>query len=400
MRNIHSANIACLLSLVFLSSAQPGAFAAAGPGPGPGPKKGVDPPNPATPQSSNSATVFEASSTARTASSSAIPSTSQIQPTTIPITQTTTVSYVPYESSSSSEQSQIPAISTSTIPTRAITDGYVGSTSISSSVPSISSVAMSSTDRSDSGISHRNLIVILSSVLGFVGLLLILSLAFLAFRYRRRQSPFAHRGASPINDEEIASWRGTVQEQKQQTPNPTQPPTIHDANTIGLAQSPPGWMWAPSPAVIQPAMSHTTSTIPDTPSFLAKAPNSRAGLTDETVPGADPFIPPVKRQSSRLSKAPPGHARTKSRRSSLSAKSMWSFKESSMELKAKERSPTWFDPEDDNVGRELRDFDHNSDSPGTSIFDGLSAGGLSPRPKSRPRLWESEKEQEHGRRLA
>jgi hypothetical protein len=79
---------------------------------------------------------------------------------------------------------------------------------------------------------------------------------------------------------------------------------------------------------------------------------------------------------------------------------MWSFKESSMELKAKERSPTWFDPEDDNVGRELRDFDHNSNSPGTSIFDGLSAGGLSPRPKSRPRLWESEKEQEHGRRLA
>jgi len=412
MRSNHLANIVCLLSLGFLTSAQPGAFVAGGAGAGAdagpvnglgpgvrpalGSRKGVDPPNPATPQNSNSALISETSNTARTAFSSASPSSSQVQPTTIPITRTTTVSYIPYSSASSSELSQVPAISTSTIPTRAITNGYIGSTSISSSVPS--SVAMSSPARSDSGISHRNLIIILSSVLGLVGLLLILSAVFLAFRYRRGQSPFAHRGASPINDEEIASWRGTVQEQKQPIPNPTHPPTIHDANTIGLAQS-PGWTWAPSPTVIQPAISHTASTIPDTPSFLAKAPNSRAGLTDETVPGADAFIPPIKRQSSRLSKAPPGHTRTKSRRSSLSAKSMWSFKESSMELKAKERSPTWFDPEDDNVGRELRDLDHNSDSPGTSIFDGLSAGGLSPRPKSRPRLWDSE-EKEHGRRLA
>lgn len=69
-----------------------------------------------------------------------------------------------------------------------------------------------------------------------------------------------------------------------------------------------------------------------------------------------------------------------------------------MELRRSPRErTTWYDP-DDNVGRDLRDFDHNSDSPGTSIFDGLSAGGLSPRPKSRPRVWDSDKE--HGRTLA
>jgi len=80
---------------------------------------------------------------------------------------------------------------------------------------------------------------------------------------------------------------------------------------------------------------------------------------------------------------------------------MWSYKEPSMELKPKETSPTWFDPEDDHsTGRELRDIDTSNDSPGTSIFDGLSAGGLSPRPKSRPRLWETEKEHEHGRTVA
>jgi len=80
---------------------------------------------------------------------------------------------------------------------------------------------------------------------------------------------------------------------------------------------------------------------------------------------------------------------------------MWSYKEPSMEMKRKETTPTWFDPEDDhNTGRELRDIDTSNESPGTSIFDGLSAGGLSPRPKSRSRLREAEKENEHGRTLA
>jgi hypothetical protein len=66
----------------------------------------------------------------------------------------------------------------------------------------------------------------------------------------------------------------------------------------------------------------------------------------------------------------------------------------------RERQPTWYDPEDDNIGRELRDFDHNSNSPGTSIFD-VAAGGLSPRPASRPRLWEREaQDKEIGRAIA
>ncbi|TVY85372.1 hypothetical protein LSUE1_G000296 [Lachnellula suecica] len=390
MRNAHSAFITCLLSLVLLSSAQPGRLAGARPNP----KKGVDPLNTITARS----TTFPSTAALASSNTEQAISSSTVSPITIPITRTTILSYVP--TSTSNSESSHSSISTSTIPTGAITDGYIGSTLVSSSSPySISMSSSSSSNSVNNSEHHRNLIIILSAVLGFAGLLLIISVIFLIVRYRRGKSPFAHRGASPINDEEIASWRGTIQEHKPPVPNPTLPPVLQDANTIGLAQS-PGWTWAPSPSAVQPSMSQTASVVPDTPPFLAKAPNSRAGLTDETVPGAHPFIPPMKRQTSRLSKAPPGHARTKSRRSSLSAKSMWSFKDTSMDLKGKELSPTWFDPENDHVARELRDLDHNSESPGTSIFDGLSAGGLSPRPKSRPRLWESEKEHEHGRTLA
>lgn len=373
MRSVHSSILTYLLSLVLHCVAEPGS----------GPETGVDP---------LSTTTFTDSNTARASSPPTISSITNL------IKQATAVaSVVPYSSLSSSELSYSSPTPTPSTLTQAVTDGF-GGTSSSRSIPSTSMATSISPDSGNT--SHRNLVIILSAVLGFVGLLLITGAILLITRYLRNQSPFAHRGASPINDEEIASWRGTISEQKQPLPYSTQPSVTHDANTVGLAQT-PGWIWPTSTSAVQPAMPKPASIVPDTPSFLAKAPNARAGLTDETVPGAVPFIPPVKRQSSRLSKAPRGHARSKSRRSSLSAKSMWSYKEPSMEMKPKETSPTWFDPEDDhNTGRELRDIDTSNDSPGTSIFDGLSAGGLSPRPKSRPRLWETEKEYEHGRTLA
>jgi hypothetical protein len=103
--------------------------------------------------------------------------------------------------------------------------------------------------------------------------------------------------------------------------------------------------------------------------------------------------------------------RSKSRRSSISAKSVWSNHGHStsninLDFKPKERQSSyqlWYDPEDDSVGRELRNFERNShtNSPGTSVFDDTSAGGLSPRPASRPRFWESQAEdKEIGRAIA
>jgi hypothetical protein len=99
---------------------------------------------------------------------------------------------------------------------------------------------------------------------------------------------------------------------------------------------------------------YASDEMPATPSFLAKAPNSRAGLTDENVPGAYPFIPPVKRQSARLSKPPPGHCRSKSGRSSKSARGVWSYAGGAgpnTESRTNDGMRTWFDAEDNDMRR-------------------------------------------------
>ena len=310
-----------------------------------------------------------------------------------------TVSIVPSSFASSPSPSTQQGVTTTTetidistyITTSSVSASATSATEVAADTPTVpfSSIPMSSSSSlSDVATSsnHRTLIIALSTVLGFVGLFLIASVIFLGCRYRRRQMPFGHRGASPINDEEIDSWRRSAEDQKRHIPPMQHIQARRGASTIPAAPS-PGWNWATSPTSIRTV----PVAIPDTPSFVAKAPNSRAGLTDETVPGADPFIPPVKRQSSRLSKAPPGHSRTKSRRSSMSAKSIWSLKgqdRESTDSKAKSRHPTWYDPDDETDGAQLREFGNGSSTPGTSIFGELPTGGLSPRPKSRPRLWE------------
>lgn len=230
---------------------------------------------------------------------------------------------------------------------------------------------------------HRTLVIIISTVLGFVGLLLILGLFFLIYRYRRGQAPFGHRGASPINDDEIASWRQNALDQKRQLQKAHLPPAKPEIAPLTLG-APPNWTWAASPTSIHSLPSPSPRYHPDSPTFLAKAPNSRAGLTDEAIPGADPFIATVKRQSSRLSKAPPGHVRTKSMRSSVSGRSVgslvWQKGRASSDSKSPPSNFSWFDPEDESVVGQLR-TERTSSSFGNSVFDGLAVGGLSPRPQ-------------------
>jgi len=213
---------------------------------------------------------------------------------------------------------------------------------------------------------------------------------------------------TPINDDEIESWRGTVLEQKKQphisetgsanTPKSAHTPRGASIDSIALKHS-PAWTWNASPST---AHSNKAPIVPETPPFVARAPNSRVGLTDEAVPGADPFIPPVKRQSSRLSKAPPGHGRTKSRRSSISTKSIRSYNGGTYgDSKGKDEMPSWYNRDDESVGTGLKDTEP-TDSPGTSIWDGLSAGGLSPRPKSKSQLrpWQTDNKDDIGRAIA
>jgi hypothetical protein len=274
--------------------------------------------------------------------------------------------------------------STSSFPSPAkLTSATLAEHSPSTSL-SISPIPMTSGITNGWSSDHRTLVIVLSTVLGFVGLALILGALFLLLRYRRGQSPFCHRGRDAINDDEILSWRRNNFDHKR--PQPALLATGKTEMSTTRLGNPPTWRWATPPTLGQTVLS-PSSEYPGSPSFLAKAPNARKGLTDETIPGADPFVGTIKRQSSRLSKPPPGHTRSKSRRSSMSAKSVGSFKwqnreRISSDSKVEDSNFSWFDPEDESVVSQLR-TDRTSSSNRTSVFDGLAMGGLSPRPQPR-----------------
>ncbi|KAK0128836.1 hypothetical protein ONS95_000785 [Cadophora gregata] len=256
----------------------------------------------------------------------------------------------------------------------------------SESALQVSNIPMSSSSTTapseDNSSSHQTLVIVLAAVLGAVGLILIGAIVFLIYRYRRGRLPFGHRGVSPINDDEIASWRRTGQEQKLTLPSPVYRPAIREVTSVHLNS--PGWTWTASPSSIRTVSAHITDH-----QVQAQAPNARAGLTDEVVPGADPFIPQPKRQNSRLSKLPPGHARSKSRRSSMSAKSLWSPDRTSNDLKYQEQPPSTWYAVDDAATSPFR-TELSTSSPGTSVFGEAFTGGLSPRPERRTRPWEQE----------
>ncbi|PQE25793.1 hypothetical protein CJF30_00000487 [Rutstroemia sp. NJR-2017a BBW] len=242
-----------------------------------------------------------------------------------------------------------------------------------------SSASATSTTASTSGLSHQNLIIILACVLGALALIISGALIYIFIRYRRSRS-LAARGVTPIDDEEIESWRRSAQDRKSSFAQ--EHSRSFEKETIQMSHS-PGWTWTASPAS---SRSHS-AFYPSVAQAFAQAPNARIGLTDETVPGAEPFIKPAKRQSSRLSKSSPNHARSKSRRSSMSARSVWSVKSGHAELKANDRVATWYDPEDD--FRAAKDY---TESPAFTSREGTPAPvtALAPRPPARPMFWDGD----------
>ncbi|KAK3902215.1 hypothetical protein C8A05DRAFT_15702 [Staphylotrichum tortipilum] len=226
----------------------------------------------------------------------------------------------------------------------------------------------SSSSNNDNGISsNRTLVITLSTVLTAVGLALIAGAVILCRRRRqRRLLPFLSRGISPIDDDEIERWK-SPRDEKARFHNDT------DAEAEAA--------FAKESAVASPSHSHSkhpsTSSIKKPPSVIiynrpqhdpsstrqstdshhhpfsynlsrktsldkalpstpiqARAPNARAGLTDESVPGDEPFLPTLRRTPSRLSKLPPtamsrratvgqvgGHQHVRSRSSRSSTRS-------------------------------------------------------------------------------
>ena len=143
---------------------------------------------------------------------------------------------------------------------------------------------------------------------------------------KKRRSSFLRRGVTPIDDEEIATWKIDRSGEKDMI---IETRTSHAANnSVSSIQKPPSVIVYQHPTQSRGRVSEdqfplspmsllvTRVSMEAPPSaVLARAPNSRPGLTDEAVQGDEAFIPQVKRQSSRLPRTVPDsprHARAPS----------------------------------------------------------------------------------------
>ena len=273
----------------------------------------------------------------------------------------------------------------------------------------------------DSG-SNRTLIIALSTVLSVVGLLLILGGILLCWCYRRRRIPFFQRGMSPIDDEEIETWKlGRPSEKDEERPDYGEPSswgaaaaaattagtsnltTNHRRQSSSVSRRPPASVIVyrnPYPELprrseeFSPRSFASTSVgltrfgrpsmdkdLPMVPAQAqARAPNSRAGLTDESVPGDPSYLASPKRHPSRLSKLPPtsprSHNRTRSSRSSASMRS-FIYASSDMEVQFSPRGSSDFNTSSYNNSRI---YSTSSVPPRLSFGDDGIISGLSPRP--------------------
>jgi hypothetical protein len=140
---------------------------------------------------------------------------------------------------------------------------------------------------------------------------------------RKRRSSFLRRGVTPIDDEEIATWRIDRSDEKELI---IETKGGHVANnSVSSIQKPPSVIVYQQPTQNRGRLSEDRSPLSplalnpprssmDAPAsaVLARAPNSRPGLTDEAVQGDEAFIPQAKRQSPRHPKPlpeSPRHAR-------------------------------------------------------------------------------------------
>ena len=166
----------------------------------------------------------------------------------------------------------------------------------------------------DSGISWRDLTIILGTALP--GWTIILLGTIFCCHFHRRKARFLRRGITPIDDEEIESWKGdrdVDRDVEARPPMHERNPSYHTTRSTTSIQKPPSVIVYQNPQENRmsedqapcPSPSYKRSLdLPSTP-VLARAPNSRPGLTDESIQGDDAFLPQPKRPRSRLSKHPP-----------------------------------------------------------------------------------------------
>ncbi|KAI0098661.1 hypothetical protein GGR51DRAFT_428565 [Nemania sp. FL0031] len=175
--------------------------------------------------------------------------------------------------------------------------------------------------RDNGTVSHDTLVIVLSTVFGIIGVVLIALVGLWFLRHRRRHRLF-NRGLTPIGDDEIETWKVSRREEKEAEAYRTQPGhASKDSTSSAKIQYQKGLNRPSTDAALSTRSFINNSFSIDLPrapepAAFARAPNARTGLTDETVPGDDPFVPVLKRQPSRLQKLPPNTPKNPSRASS------------------------------------------------------------------------------------
>ncbi|KAK2611155.1 hypothetical protein N8I77_004528 [Diaporthe amygdali] len=225
--------------------------------------------------------------------------------------------------------------------------GISGNSANATASPNITA---SPDNRSGSDLSggNRTTVIVLSTVLSVVGVVLVVGAALVCLRCRRRRSKLFRRGITPIDDDEIETWKNKRHEKelgddaeptayadnnghvKHESVSSTRKSTsviVYSNTRRSEERSPrsPRTQYHYGKRSLDGRKISLDKELPQTP-IQARAPNAREGLTDDAVPGDDPFIHYPKRQASRLSKMPPNpqqprHAHTRTR-SSFSLRSL------------------------------------------------------------------------------
>ncbi|RYP74228.1 hypothetical protein DL771_003161 [Monosporascus sp. 5C6A] len=166
---------------------------------------------------------------------------------------------------------------------------------------------------------NGTLVIVLSTALSVLFVVTIVVAVYLRSRRRRhRFGGIFRRGITPIGDEEIATWRLNQPDEKGPEKYTTRPSHTPNASTstrkaasVIQYQSggrPSEEIASPGSWSLKKSMSFDIPRLPPS-AVLAVAPNARTGLTDETVPGDQPFLPSPRRNHSRLQKTPPSSPR-------------------------------------------------------------------------------------------
>ncbi|KAK7750404.1 hypothetical protein SLS62_007703 [Diatrype stigma] len=169
------------------------------------------------------------------------------------------------------------------------------------------------------GPSNTTLVIALSTVLSVVFIGAVVFTVYLCSRRcRPRFGGVSRRGVTPIGDDEIATWRLNRPEKDSDryttrsghTPNAStstrRAPSVIQYYNGGSRVSEE--VTSPGAYSIKKSMSFDLPQMPES-AVLAVAPNARSGLTDQALPGDEPFLPSPRRNPSRLQKYPPSSPR-------------------------------------------------------------------------------------------